>query len=91
MATVFTGAGTITQMGNIYENNGLAITTSATYVANGCGGWANQYVTDSGDPANQVEQALLVSAFLSGKQVILALNGCNVSGAPIIRVVAVQP
>jgi hypothetical protein len=88
--TTWTSPGAITQLGNMWMTNGVAVSLSAPYVGNGCSGWSNQYVTESSDPANQTMQALIVGAFLSGKQVAFALNGCDSNGAPIIRIVSVS-
>jgi hypothetical protein len=89
--TTWTASGVITLIGSLESNNGVAILTSAPYIGNGCTGWSNQYVIYPSDPANQTMQSLILAAFVSGKRVALALNGCWGNGAPIIRVVSVQP
>ncbi len=88
--TVWTTPGTITNVSNQWEINSLAAQLSSSYTLNGCPGWGSNYVTESSDGANQLMQAIIVGAYLSGKQVSFALNGCDATGAPIIRVVSVS-
>jgi hypothetical protein len=83
--------GSITALGTCWSADCYIISTSATYVDNGCGGGASaQYATSPGAPGNTTIHATLLGAFLAGKKVTLEVQNC-VFGHPQIIGVGVTP
>jgi hypothetical protein len=83
--------GSITGFGTCWSSDCLIISTSATYVDNGCGGGASaQYATSPGAPGNTTIHATLMGAMLAGKKVSLEVQNC-VFGHPQIIGVGVLP
>jgi hypothetical protein len=83
--------GSVTSIGTCWSSDCYIISTSATYVDNGCGGGASaQYATSPGAPGNTTIHATLLGAFLAGKKVTLEVQNC-VFGHPQIIGVGVAP
>lgn len=90
----WTTFGTITMYYTLWNTNGVMVNTSSPYVLNGCTQTSNNgYVVDPSNPGEQTQQATLLAAFLSGKQVQIGVQGCSAAGGnrPEIFAITVQP
>lgn len=84
--------GNITSYEVFYGRDAVRIVTDAPSVTNGCNAqYAGQYITDPSNPGNHAQQAALLGAALSKKQVQLAVEGCSPEGIPFIQDIAFQP
>jgi hypothetical protein len=86
----YTAPGTITNYSAGYGADFVEVSTSSTFVPNGCTGPA-YYAVNPADPGNRAMQAAMLGAFLAGKKVQFALFGCDSSGRPVISAVGLIP
>jgi len=89
-SVVNTGPGTITTYNTGWTVNQVVVGTTATAInpANCSFGTGAGYATDPNNAS--VEESALLGAFLSGKKVVLQLQGCS-QGRPLILGVVVSP
>ena len=75
---VATQWGTVTVYYTGWSQNAIQVSTTAPYVnPNNCYSTDQSYVTDPSNAGQQSQQATLLGAFLSGKKVLLWLQGCS--------------
>ena len=84
-AVVYTATGNITSYTNEWLADAVLVSVNVPYVDLGCQ-FSDKYETLPSDPANHVMEAELLAAFLSGKTVSLALQGCSLTRPRIIGV-----
>ena len=78
-------SGKITKVWTEWGANSMAVTTTAPVVGNGCVHTGN-YVTDPTNANNQMIQAMLLSAYMAGKNLSLVIDGCRGNDSIIISV-----
>lgn len=73
---VTTAAGPIDNYSTEWGTDAIMVHTTAPFIDLGCG-LADSYETDPSNPGNHTQQAALLAAFLSGKNVQVTLMGCG--------------
>ncbi len=79
-------SGKITKVWTEWGANSMAVTTAAPVVGSGCVLIPGNYVTDPTNANNQMIQAMLLSAYMAGKNVSLVIDGCRGDNSIILSV-----
>ena len=84
-AWIATPKSQITMVDNLWQQDQMQVQLASAPLDNGCGSPGN-YVTSASDPANHMIQSMLLTAYISGKPVVLILEGCSGSSNVIIQI-----
>src|SRR5262245_61764487 len=83
--------GTVISYSTGFSSNSARVYLSSPSLQNGCTRTDGGYVTDPSNPGNSAFMQALLTAFINGNEVNLAISGCSADGWPLIILVALVP